>query len=72
MPGGSWWIGGVKDKNGVDWVWDNSSSEMTFTNWGPLQPNNGGEECVVMWGSGQWSDYGCNYKYIIICEIKYV
>lgn len=73
MPGGSWWIGGVKDTNGVDWIWENSSSKMAFTNWGPLQPNNGGEKCVVMSSyAGQWSDYGCNYKYSIFCEMKYM
>lgn len=72
MPGGLWWTGGVKDKNGVDWIWENSSSKMNFTNWGPAQPNNGGEECVVTWGSGQWSDYSCNYKFSISCEMKYM
>lgn len=73
VPGGSWWTGGVKDKNGVDWIWENSSTEMAFTNWGPSQPNNGGEECVIMWGdAGQWSDYRCNYLFSIICEMKYM
>lgn len=72
MPRGSWWTGGVKDKNGVDWIWENSSSEMVFKNWGPEQPNNGSEECVVMSGSGQWSDYSCNYKFSISCEMKYM
>lgn len=34
--GGLWWIGGVKDKNGVDWIWENFSSKMVFINWGLL------------------------------------
>lgn len=73
MSGGSWWTGGVKNKNGVDWIWENSSSGMVFTNWEPSQPNNGGEECMVMWGhAGQWSDWGCNYNFIFICEMKYM
>lgn len=71
MPVGSWWTGGVKDNNGV-WLWENSSSEMAFTNWEPSQPNNGDEMCVVMSSSGRWSDYGCNYKFSIICEMKYM
>lgn len=67
-----WWTGGVKDKNGVDWIWENSSREMVFTNWVPGQPDNGGEECVVTWGWGQWSDYSCNNNFSIICEMKYM
>lgn len=73
VSGSAWWTGGVKNKNGVDWIWENSSSGMVFTNWGPSQPNNGGEECMLMWSyTGQWSDYVCNYKFSLICEMKYM
>lgn len=73
MSGGGWWIGGVPvtDENGVNWIWENSSTQMNFSNWDTYQPNNFGEECVIMSGSGRWSDISCTYAFNIICEMRY-
>uniref|UniRef100_K1RHW6 Aggrecan core protein n=1 Tax=Magallana gigas TaxID=29159 RepID=K1RHW6_MAGGI len=47
--GDTWWTGGVRDENGTDWVWNNSSSKMVFKNWDTAQPNNyAGEDCVLI------------------------
>lgn len=31
--GDIWWIGGVRDENGIDWVWNNFISKMVYINW---------------------------------------
>lgn len=71
VSGDIWWTGGVKDDNGIDWKWDNSSSEMVFTNWDTSQPENiTGEDCVVITSFGRWHDYKCLRKFYIICEMR--
>lgn len=68
--GDTWWTGGVRDENGTDWVWNNSSSKMVFKNWDTAQPNNyAGEDCVMMTSLGRWHDYNCTTEFYIICEM---
>lgn len=70
MYGDTWWTGGVRDENGNDWVWNNSSSKMVYTNWDTTQPDNqGGEDCVVISTLGPWHDYNCTRKFYITCEM---
>lgn len=68
--GNFWWTGGVRHKNGIDWIWNNSSSKMVFTNWDTDQPDNqGGEYCVVVTSLGRWHDYKCTREFYITCEM---
>lgn len=70
MYGDTWWTGGVRDENGNDWVWNNSSSKMVYTNWDTTQPDNqGGENCVVISTLGPWHDYNCTRKFNITCKM---
>lgn len=70
MYGDTWWTGGVRDENGNDWVWNNSSSKMVYTNWDTTQPDNqGGEDWVVISTLGPWHDYNCTRKFYITCEM---
>ncbi|XP_077206968.1 mannose-binding protein-like [Paroedura picta] len=44
---------------------------VSYTNWKAGEPNDSGgnEDCVTMYTeNGQWNDYNCNEKALIICE----
>lgn len=69
MSGAAWWTGGVKDKNEVGWIWDNSNTEMGYTNWDPYQDNTGDEKCVMLSESVQWKRHSCTNNVKIICEM---
>ncbi|XP_008853602.1 low affinity immunoglobulin epsilon Fc receptor-like, partial [Nannospalax galili] len=53
-----------------EFVWMDDSP-VGYSNWNPGEPNNGGqgEDCVMMWGSGQWNDAFCrSYLESWVCE----
>lgn len=63
-----------KESEGIfRWVSDNST--VTFTDWGPHQPDNAkyGEDCGQFWNdiNYRWNDAPCSYKYGYICEKKF-
>jgi hypothetical protein len=55
--------------NGI-WEWVSDLSPLTFTSWGPNEPNNAKENCAHI-GSGKsfnWNDNLCTEKFNFICE----
>nr|XP_034345452.1 low affinity immunoglobulin epsilon Fc receptor isoform X6 [Arvicanthis niloticus] len=64
------WIG-LQDLNMEgEFLWTDGSP-MSYSNWNPGEPNNGGqgEDCVMMRGSGQWNDAFCrSYLDAWVCE----
>lgn len=61
---------GTSDRETEGQFVDTEGKQLTFTNWGPGQPDNyrGVQDCGVM-DSGLWDDGGCNDVRPIICEI---
>ena len=46
---------------------------MSFTNWGPNEPNYGYEQCTVMdISNGKWGDAYCGDSYGVVCETEVV
>ncbi|KAK7163390.1 hypothetical protein R3I93_007444 [Phoxinus phoxinus] len=51
---------------------DTEGKQLTFTNWGPGQPDDykGAQDCGTITDTGLWDDVGCNGQHPIICEIE--
>lgn len=64
-------LGGTDSGAEGDWRWINGKS-LTFTNWGPNEPNNahGGEHYLAIVSKGQWNDREAAHRVIkgYICE----
>ncbi|XP_013400201.1 hepatic lectin-like [Lingula anatina] len=55
------------------WKWQNGQS-MTYTNWGPNEPNNSGsmEDCAeFVPATGKWNDIRCTQKQSFLCQVIY-
>ncbi|MFT5682674.1 MAG: hypothetical protein ACI8RZ_003598 [Myxococcota bacterium] len=68
---GLWWTGGSDlDEEGV-WTWE-GAGEMTWTAWGPTEPNNwdGVEHCMHLnfYTDGAWDDTSCDGERPYVCE----
>ena len=66
----SWMGGSYRGHEGV-WRWETSGSRLTYTNWYPGQPDNGGggQDCLSMWDyDGRWWGGSCHSRYRYICE----
>ncbi len=56
------------------WLWDEDGSPATWTNWGPLEPNNGNdgasEQCAFMFTrhGGKWNDQPCDWLEAFWCQ----
>ncbi|XP_037543811.1 galactose-specific lectin nattectin [Nematolebias whitei] len=63
------WVGGTKGQDG-DWTWSDGS-QITYTHWGPGEPNNmgGHENCMDMnWnGEDYVNDEVCDQLNAFIC-----
>jgi len=72
LPFGYWWIG-LNDSAVPDtWVWSDGSP-VTYTHWGPSEPNNllGNEACVELNRfdpNPGWNDQPCDYTWKYVCE----
>lgn len=55
--------------NGI-WEWVSDLSPLTFTSWGPNEPNDAKENCAHIHSgkSFNWNDHFCTQKFIFICE----
>jgi hypothetical protein len=55
--------------NGI-WEWVSDLSPLTFTSWGPNEPNNAKENCahIHSGNSFNWNDRFCTEKFNFICE----
>ena len=50
-----------------------TGTELTYTNWAGIEPNNccGGEHCIHMFGvNGLWNDLRCTSVRPAVCEIE--
>ena len=63
------WIGGSDRRQEGVWRWETSGSRLSYTNWGPGEPDNyaGIHDCLYI-SSGSWWDFPCYYNYRYICE----
>ena len=71
------WIGLVKADS--DWIWDWSWEKVTYSNWGPGEPNgqvgssSDPANCVLYnahQAVNQWDDYCCSLDARGICEYE--
>lgn len=51
------------------WGW-NQGCESTYENWDWGEPNDycSGEDCAMMYGSGEWNDQSCRDAMRCLCE----
>ncbi|KAL5011088.1 hypothetical protein ScPMuIL_013393 [Solemya velum] len=63
------WIGLNDRHNESTWVWLDDTKAITYTNWGPGEPNShGSENCGEIAQRGYWTDYPCKLPLQYICE----
>ncbi|XP_059481576.1 perlucin-like protein isoform X2 [Neocloeon triangulifer] len=68
------WSGGIRRENENEWNWNKNTDNitMTYTNWGPNQPNviQSEESCMNFAAEyGKWDDDQCNdYSQAFMCE----
>ncbi|XP_021374365.1 perlucin-like protein [Mizuhopecten yessoensis] len=63
------WIGAYDRNKKGDWRWISDNSTLTFSNWGPSEPNGPGtENCVHMYVAAIWNDNACTDLQGFICE----
>jgi len=74
---GAHWVGlrddsvitGQPDPPG-DWFWVSDGSPVTYSNWGPGEPNGGSEDHGDLRGDGKWNDLnGATNSLTGICEL---
>ncbi|XP_078739089.1 L-selectin-like [Lampetra fluviatilis] len=67
--------GGGRGGGGGSWKWLNGTSEATYLNWAPGEPNNrkSNEDCVEMYvkaedpAHGRWNDESCRKRKRALC-----
>lgn len=66
---GNYWIGLNDLLNEGTFVWDGTSTPVSYTNWSPGEPNDAGdnEDCAALrWNT--WNDYICGGIFFYICQ----
>ena len=75
---GSCWIGLTDSAVEGSWAWTEGTA-VTYTNWSPGEPNNndGGSDCIVIYGTwqalspagnGKWDDRPCGEGKYFVCS----
>ncbi|XP_046558299.1 echinoidin-like [Haliotis rubra] len=66
------WLGGNDLLSEDHWMWVHSKEPVTFTAWGPSQPDNAANEenCLELYieNSYKWNDNSCSVRQYFICE----
>nr|XP_022295349.1 perlucin-like isoform X2 [Crassostrea virginica] len=66
------WIGGTDSTKEGSWTWTEPTDAMSFTDWGPNQPNNNynNQDCLSLYMQYDfmWADENCLTTYKYICE----
>ncbi|XP_045204984.2 galactose-specific lectin nattectin-like [Mercenaria mercenaria] len=65
-----YWIGGTDAVTEGEWFWAPAVKPVTYTNWGPGNPNLYTQDCVALYGNGRWDDGYCRAECNFICEIE--
>ena len=71
-----YWIGLTDSATEGHFIWQHSSKPLSFSNWGPANPNyhGGKEDCVelVPTSNGQWNDGDCGHtkNQNALCEYR--
>ncbi|CAC5410537.1 CLEC4E [Mytilus coruscus] len=70
-----YWLGARDEKTEGQWVWENSGTPVTFTDWWPGEPNIDDatiQDCLTLFSSlrFKWLDNDCQKLRRSICEIK--
>ncbi|XP_060589123.1 perlucin-like [Ruditapes philippinarum] len=71
-----YWIGGTDAVSEGSWYWINVVKPITYTNWGPGEPDNSPamsshhQDCLAIFeSSGKWDDGWCETRHNFLCEI---
>ncbi|XP_046347989.1 perlucin-like [Haliotis rufescens] len=67
----NYFLGGSDFRQTRRWSWNGEEQQMTYTNWGPREPNNPlTQHCIVLSKAYnyQWGDYFCHYANNFVCE----
>ena len=64
------WIGATDISEEGTWLWQSDNTTLTYFDWAPNQPNNGGpgQDCVAIQGNGQWGDIQCSATRPYVCQ----
>ncbi|XP_076091875.1 hepatic lectin-like [Mytilus galloprovincialis] len=71
------WLDSTDDVVEGYWKWATTEANLTYTDWYPGQPSNGGsthdEDCAHIYPglSYRWNDVHCTYEEYFICEDEY-
>jgi len=60
-------IGGYKNNAGK-WFWENDNVEITYFNWGSIEPSGDGPCTSIFRNSFTWNDLPCSSKINFVCE----
>ena len=65
------WIGLEDSQNEGEWLWlDGKAVTDTWSNWGPSEPNNAGnEDCAATAPGQQWEDRNCGKVLMAVCQV---
>ncbi|XP_013416323.1 perlucin-like [Lingula anatina] len=67
----TWWIGGNDMASEGNWVWVENNRRVSYSNWGPREPNNeDNEDCMEIFHDKkpEWNDHLCHLAHQFICE----
>eukprot|EP00105_Crassostrea_gigas_P043771 XP_019927919.1 PREDICTED: perlucin-like protein [Crassostrea gigas] len=69
-PDGIYWIGLNDISNEGTFLWVATSTQVSYSNWNPGEPNDsGGEDCVhLLESTHKWNDINCARNHSYICQ----
>ncbi|XP_060583716.1 perlucin-like [Ruditapes philippinarum] len=65
-----YWTGGIDRVSKGRWFWAPDGKPVNFTNWAPRKPDSGVQDCIALYGNGQWDDDTCESARNFICEVE--
>ncbi|KAJ8969430.1 hypothetical protein NQ314_001772 [Rhamnusium bicolor] len=68
---GDFWTSGTRMLDGKNWIWMSTARYIEYKNWGPGQPNNKNDHCILLIkniNNFVWDDRNCNCRFFFICE----
>ncbi|KAJ8919406.1 hypothetical protein NQ315_016499 [Exocentrus adspersus] len=68
---GDYWSSATRMFDGNTWIWMSTAKSLQYKNWGPGQPNNKNDHCILLTkanGDLIWNDRNCNCRFFFLCE----